>query len=315
MDIQKPIVDLKSGDDVESYYILKDAAVRTSSSGKPYFAGNIADRTGQMDIKMWDYAGPLTASDSGKVVKLRGKVSEYQGSLQMIASQLSLTEEGDNYDRSALTETAPIDIDASEEEIRALINSMNDIEYRSLAEFIFERQVSALRVIPAAKSVHHAFPGGLLMHTLNMLRIADFLAGLYSSFVDRDLLLCGTLLHDLAKQAEYSISDLGLVSEYTLEGHLIGHPVLGAEEIEKAAAELGVSAEKTILVKHMLLSHHGKLEFGAAVLPMTAEAELLSLIDLTDSRLEIYRTTLESIEPRTFSQRVFALDKKIYRHR
>jgi 3'-5' exoribonuclease len=315
MDIQKPIVEIKSGDDIEGCYILKDSAVRTSSTGKPYFAGNIADKTGQMDIKMWDYSGPLTPSDSGKVVKLRGKVSEYQGSLQMIASQLALLAEGETYDRSALTETAPIDIDAAENEIRSLIASMADIEYRSLAEYVFERQASALRLIPAAKSVHHAFPGGLLMHTLNMLRIADFLAGLYSSFVDRDLLLCGTLMHDLAKREEFSISDLGLVSEYTVEGQLIGHPVLGAEETEKAAAELGVGYEKTLLLKHMLLSHHGKPEFGAAVVPMTAEAELLSMIDLTDSRLEIYRTTLDSIEPGTFSQRVFALDKKVYRHK
>ena len=147
-----------------------------------------------------------------------------------------------------------------------------------------------------------------------MLSLADFLAGQYSQIIDRSLLLTGTLLHDFAKEKEFTFSQLGVVTDYSRKGQLLGHLVMGAQEIAQVAAELGTPEEKSLLLQHMILSHHGEPEFGAAVKPMFAEADLLSQIDMLDSRMEIYAETLPGVPTGTFSSRIFALDKRIYHH-
>ena len=199
-------------------------------------------------------------------------------------------------------------------ELVKLTGSIADEDYRRIAVEMLRRHAEELRRIPAAKSVHHDGIGGLLMHTVNMLRLADYLSGQYADTVDRSLLLAGTLLHDLAKAKEFRFSSLGLVTEYTVEGELLGHLVMGAQEAAEVAKEFGVAEEKSVLLQHMLLSHHGEPEFGAAVRPAIAESELLSLIDLVDSRMEIYRKAHLETPAGEFSQRIFALDKKIYHH-
>ena len=191
---------------------------------------------------------------------------------------------------------------------------MQDADYRAVARTMLQRHLAAFRSIPAAKSVHHSFLSGLLMHTYNMLRAADFLAGLYPEVIDRSLLLTGTLLHDFAKEREFVFSDLGIVTEYSTAGQLLGHLVMGAQEVADVARELAIAEEKSLLLQHLLLSHHGEPDFGAAVRPMCAEAELLSYIDLIDSRMEIYAETLPSVPAGGFSGRIFALEKKIYHH-
>ena len=133
--------------------------------------------------------------------------------------------------------------------------------------------------------------------------------------MDRDLLIAGTLLHDFAKCGEFVTSPLGLVTEYSVSGQLLGHLVMGSQAVGEIGGALGVPEEKTVLLQHMLLSHHGDPEFGAAVRPMCAEAELLSIIDLMDSRMEIYQEAMEETEPGQFTKRIFALDKKVFRHR
>ena len=220
----------------------------------------------------------------------------------------------DSYDVSALVPVAPIDRDETLEKVRSLIASMEDRDYRVLAETMLERHLETFRSIPAAKSVHHSFLSGLLMHTANMLCLADFLAGQYSQIIDRSLLLTGTLLHDFAKEKEFTFSQLGVVTDYSRKGQLLGHLVMGAQEIAQVAAELGTPEEKSLLLQHMILSHHGEPEFGAAVKPMFAEADLLSQIDMLDSRMEIYAETLPGVPAGTFSSRIFALDKRIYHH-
>ena len=147
-----------------------------------------------------------------------------------------------------------------------------------------------------------------------MMKIADFLAGLYADTVDRSLLLAGTFAHDLQKETEFVFSELGMVTDYSMKGQLLGHLVMGAEEVAEISRELNIDGEKAVLLQHMVLSHHGEPEFGAAVKPMCAESELLSYIDMIDSRMEIYRETLENMNPGEFSNRIFALEKRVYRH-
>ena len=314
MEYNKKICDMAVGDQVEGFYVLKTAQIRTSNSGRPFLAAVVSDKTGSMEAKAWDYAGPISQRCEGQVLKIRGTVSEFRGALQLTMERLRLAEPGDPVDRGALVATAPIDPQQAWAEVERLTESIADGDYRAVCRQLLEEKGEALRTIPAAKTVHHGFLGGLLMHTWSMLRLADFLAGLYAGTVDRSLLLAGTLLHDLAKAEEFSFSPLGLVTEYSVKGQLLGHLVMGAQAAARAAEELGVPEEKSVLLQHMILSHHGQPEFGAAVVPMCAESELLSLIDTMDSRMEIYREALEETPEGAFSKRIFALEKRIYHH-
>lgn len=314
MEYGKCIADWMIGDEVEGFYLLKSAAARTTAAGKPFLNLTVADRSGTLDGVIWDYGGPVGAADEGCAVKLRGRVSEYRGTRQLVVERIRTAGEGDHVDVSALVPTAPVDGEAEWAYVCGLVASLEDADYAAISREMLRRHEGELRRIPAAKSVHHSFLGGLLMHTANMLRIADFLAAQYGETVDRSLLLAGTLLHDLAKDREFSFSPLGLAVDYSVKGQLLGHLVMGAQEVAALAAELGVPEEKSVLLQHMILSHHGEPEFGAAVRPQCAESELLSLIDMIDSRMEIYRTALAEVPEGEFSGRIFALEKKIYHH-
>lgn len=306
---------LAQGDIVEGFYILKTAAVRQSSNGKPYLSATLADSSGVMDGKMWDYAGTTGPEDEGKIIKIRGEVQEYKGSLQMTIRRMRFAQENDAYDLADLVPVAPIDSVKEMEYIQELISGIEDEDYRAICGRMLDRHIASFGTLPAAKAVHHSFLSGLLMHTGSMLRIADFLAReIYPETVNRSLLLAGTLLHDIGKEREFAVNNLGIVTDYTAAGYLLGHLVMGAEEAGEVGRDLGVPEEKIMLLQHMLLSHHGTPEFGAAVRPATAEAELLSYIDLMDSRMEIYAETLESVEPGKFSDKVFAMDgKRLYK--
>ena len=315
MEYNKNVKDMVPGDKVEGFYILKEAYQKISSNGKPFLSAVIADKTGTMDVKVWDYAGPVgNQEDVGKIIKIRGDVSEFKGNPQLSLSNIRMALPEDNCDTVRLVAAAPIDKDETVRKVRALVDSMEDPDYRQVARTMLERHLETFASIPAAKSVHHSFLSGLLMHTANMMAMADFLSGQYASVIDRSLLLTGTLLHDFAKEIEFRFSDLGIVTDYSVKGQLLGHLVMGAQEVAQVCAELGTPEEKSLLLQHMILSHHGEPEYGAAVKPMFAEAELLSYIDMVDSRMEIYAELLPSVAEGSFSSRVFALDKRIYHH-
>ena len=312
MEYNKRIADMQVGDDIEGFYILLDPENKLDSRGKPFMSGKLSDRSGTMPIKIWDYEGPFRQEDSGSIVKIRGRVSEFKGNPQLTVFKIREKTPEDEVDLTALVSVAPIDTAAALEEIQALFSTMQDAEYRAVCQTLLSEHCDAFRSIPAAKSVHHSFVSGLLMHTLYMLRTADFLAGLYRETIDRDLLLTGTFAHDLQKETEFDVSPLGLVQGYSTPGRLLGHLVMGARCVEEVCRRLGVSEEKAMLLQHMVLSHHGSPEFGAAVLPMIPEAELLSYIDLIDSRMEIYREQLAEVPEGGFSGQIFALGKHIY---
>ena len=321
VEYNKSINAMTPGDEIEGYYILKSANPKVAANGKPFLTGALSDRTGTMELKVWDYAGPLTAADEGTVVKVRGTVGEYRGTAQFTAARIRQAAQEDPVDVSALVPTAPIDCGAAMEDLRRAAASITDPDYRAVAEAMLEAHGETLPINtkPFGSLINQVLPvrvntEGLLMHTANMVKIADFLAGMYPETIDRSLLLTGTLLHDMAKAQEFVFSQLGLATDYSIKGQLLGHLVMGAQDAAETAARLGVPEEKSVLLQHLILSHHGEPEFGAAVRPLCAEAELLSLIDAVDSRMEIYRETYDTMEPDTFSPRIFALEKKVFRH-
>ncbi len=309
------LCDIENGQSLSGCFLLRQASLRSTAAGKPYLSGQLADRTASVELKVWDYSGPLGEGDQGKVVCIVGRVSEFRGSLQVTADRIRLAGPEDSYKLSDLVPTAPIDVNRTLAELEQMLSAMEDADYQRVCREMLRRHRDAFVTIPAAKSVHHSFVHGLLMHTAYMMKTALFLAKLYGDLLDRDLLLAGAFLHDFAKIREFSLSPTGLVADYSVAGQLLGHLVMGAEETAQVCRELNIPEEKSLLLQHMILSHHGTPEFGAAVVPACAESELLSYIDMMDSRMEIYRETLEKTEQGAFSDRIFALDnKRIYRH-
>ncbi len=306
--------ELNYGDGFTGFYILKNVFNKVTNSGKPYLAAALADASMMVECKVWDYPGPLGPADEGKVVKVQGVFQEFKGMPQIKVERIRLATEQDPYDVGDLVPVAPMDRDAAYSRIEAIVNDMTDPAYKAVCLEFLRRHGEGFRRIPAAKSVHHGFVGGLLMHTSYMLEMARFLADLYAAVIDRDLLLTGTLLHDFAKLEEFVVSQLGVVTEYSAKGQLLGHLVMGAQEVAEVARELGIPGEKSMLLQHLLLSHHGQPEFGAAVVPQCAEAELLNYIDNIDAKMEIYRENLDKTPVGGFSQRIFALEKRIYNH-
>ena len=244
MEYNKAIHMMQIGDDIEGFYILKGAYPKVASNGRPFLNATLSDKTGAIEAKVWDYPGPINGSDEGKVIKIRGTVSEFRGTPQVTIEKIRLADANDQYDVSALVPVAPIDTDAMLNAVRELLSSIADPDYRRVSLELLYRHEDAFKRIPAAKSVHHGFLNGLLMHTGNMMKIADFLAGLYADTVDRSLLLAGTFAHDLQKETEFVFSELGMVTDYSMKGQLLGHLVMGAEEVAEISKELNIDGRE-----------------------------------------------------------------------
>ena len=308
----KKVREMEIDDAVEGFFLMKNPALKTTQTGKNLLSFKLADASGEIEAVFWDYDGNLHETGAGKPVKIRGTISDYNGKKQLTVQQIRLAKEGDPVDLNTLVPSAPIDPKQTYTMMVNLIESIRDPEYKNICVEMLARNRDMICCMPAAKSVHHAFRYGLLMHTYFMMCHADHMACFYP-FVDRDLLLTGTFCHDLAKAKEFSLSPAGLVTDYSVPGHLLGHLYMGAADIGNVCREIGVSEEKSMLLQHMLLSHHGKPEFGAAVAPKTAEAMLLSMIDDLDAKMETIRETLDG-RPVGLTDSVWALGYRLYNH-
>jgi len=310
--VTKKVREMAYDDTIEGFYLLKSPLPKTTQAGKAYLTFKLADATGEIDGVFWDYEGNLHETCVGKPIKVRGTISEFNGKKQFTVMQMRAVKEDDPLDINALVPSAPIDPQQTYSQLVSLLDTMQDPEYKNICMEMLARNREYFCCIPAAKSVHHAFRYGLLMHTYFMMCHADHMSRFYP-FVNRDLLLAGTFCHDLAKSKEYSLSPVGLVNDYSIPGYLLGHLYMGALEIAKVGQEIGMSEEKSMLLQHMLLSHHGKPEFGAAVVPKTAEALLLSMIDDLDAKMEVVREAMEGEKP-GMTESVWALGNKLYIH-
>ena len=312
------IQELHEGETIRAIYLCKSKRSAETRNGKPYDNLILQDKTGTLDGKIWDpNSNGIADYDEKDFVEVVGEVTTYNNNLQLNIKQLRKAHE-DEYILADYMPTSDRDVEEMYKDLLNFVDMIRNPYLKQSVEYYFVKDEEFIRKFKnhsAAKSVHHGFLSGLLMHTLNMLRLADFLSAQYADTVNRSLLLTGTLLHDFAKEQEFTFSELGLVTDYSTKGQLLGHLVMGAQEVAAIAAELDLPEEKATLLEHLILSHHGQPEFGAAVLPQCAEAELLSLVDQIDSRMEIYREVLAPLKAGEFSQRIFALDnRRVYKH-
>ena len=300
---------------VEGYCLVKSVEQKTSSKGDTYLDFMLGDASGEINGKLWRYS-PAEHGEykSNDIIKVRGTISQYNGSDQLRIERIRVTGDGDNVNIDDLVRTTGYSSEQMYNELMGLVSEFKNQDLKKIVSEIYSDNRMCLLYWPAAFKLHHAVRGGLLMHTLSIVRLAQNVCNVYP-FVDRDMLIAGAMLHDIAKLKEFSVSETGIADGYSIAGNLVGHIAMGAMTIEKYAEKLGIDRETAILLEHMILSHHGEPEFGAAVRPMTIEAEMLSELDLLDSRIYEMREAVRSANTGDFSQRVWALDnRKLYNH-
>jgi 3'-5' exoribonuclease len=300
---------------VDGYCLVKTYAVRTSTKGGEYLDMTLSDMDGDVNAKLWDYQAAVHGQYTpGDVVCVHARVIEWQGAEQLRVETIRHVDDADDVNMADLVEVAPEDVDGMYAELMATVAAFEDEDFQKLTRTMLENHKKELFAYPAALTMHHAYRGGLLYHTVSVLRAAKNIAALYPR-LDTDLLYCGVILHDLAKIGELEVSDAGLASKYTAEGELLGHLVCGVVWVNRTAEQLGIDPEKALLVSHMLLSHHGIAEYGSVKPPMFPEAEVLSELDMLDARLFEMFEAIDEVEDREFTRHVWALEKrKLYRH-
>jgi len=278
------VEDIREKQPVEGLYLVRDKNNGITKTGKPYIALNLSDKTGMIKGRVWDNAEKLDpAFDQGDVVRIKSFSVLYQGEMQLNIHEIARTG-ADEADMRDFMPVSALDPQRCFADIRSHAETVGDQHLRALLELVLgdERIAEAFRQAPAAKTIHHDCLGGLVEHTLSVTRIVDMLAGHYD-MVSRDLALTGAILHDIGKIYEWSF-ERGF--DYTDQGRLIGHIVLGMELVsEKIAQVPDFPARKAMLVKHMILSHHGQLEFGSPKRPKIPEALLISYADDIDAKM------------------------------
>lgn len=298
-------------------YIINDIQLCKTRAGNQYLRATLRDAFGTIGMVFWDYDGELTSADNGAIVDVVGMVGTYRDALQLCVEQLAPADLStwDAEDLAALVPSAPIDVSAYCTYVANLVRSIASPDLREICDCLLTSYWDHFCVIPAGKSVHHAFLHGLLMHTVDMAVVAETVAANNKGTVNRDLLIAGVLLHDIGKVIEFETSPLtGLVTGYSKHGNLMGHSVLGALLIAQAAEDIGTDPECSMLLQHMLLSHHGDPASGAAKVPLTIEAEILHDLDMLDSRKQIYAENLLHVQPHDYSPYIPALERRIYHH-
>ena len=300
---------------VEGFCLVKSLEIKKTAKGVPFLDLVLTDSSGEIGAKLWDYKEDIHGGIKlNSLIKIRGTVSMFNDALQLRIDRVRPALESDGVKMEDFVPSADYSGEAMYDHIIGTVSKFENEQLKKLIFAVLERNKINLLYWPAAFKLHHAIRGGLLYHTLSILKLAKAVCDIYPS-LERELLYTGVILHDVAKIQEFDVSETGVVSGYTVEGSLIGHLVRGAMNIEKIGEELGIDKELLMLVEHMILSHHGEPDFGAAVRPMFLEAEILSQLDLLDARIYEISQAVSEVEPGDFTPRQWALDnRKIYNH-
>jgi 3'-5' exoribonuclease len=285
------VQDLKDKEAVDEIFLVRAKNTPVGKTGKPYLAVILADKSGTIDGRAWDNIDSISANfQIDDFVKVKGNVNLYQNRRQLIINQITKVSKTEISPADFLKATTR-DTDAMFKTLIAIVKGMKNKYLRELCLSTLEDpeiQPKFMRC-PAARTIHHAWIGGLLEHTLSICNIMLFVSTHYEG-VNLDLLLVGAIFHDIGKIWELSYDNS---ISYTNVGKLVGHLVMGSELIENKARNIkGFPEELKILCKHLVLSHHGKLEYGSPKLPMTLEALIVSYIDDFDSKVTALQTFL-----------------------
>jgi 3'-5' exoribonuclease len=273
---------------VTSYFVLSSFQVRDKKQGGQYIALTLSDKTGSMEGRMWDDVAEAIASCSeGCYVKVQGDIAKYQGKFQITLKKLRLAADSE-IEAADYQAATKFDVEEMWAELRGYVGAFKNEDLKRLVfSFLDDAEIGpAFKTAPAAKRLHHAWLGGLLEHVLTLVRVCLANVSFYPE-VDQDLLVTGAILHDIGKVRELEWKSS---FSYTLEGQMIGHISIAQGMLREKVQALAPFPEKLrVLVEHMILSHHGKYEFGSPKLPMTPEAILLSALDDLEAKMQAVR--------------------------
>lgn len=305
---------LKEGDWVDEIYLVASKQVSIAKNGVTYLSLKLADKTGEIDGKLWDNAETLAQTfEREDFIHVKGVAASYQGALQIKMKSLEKVNDAD-VDLGNFIETSPRNIDDMIKELSASISSIGNIYLRKLLQaFLADKNfIADFRRAPAAKTLHHNYIGGLLEHVVELIAIVRDLSKHFPG-VDRDLLIVGAFLHDIGKVRELSVRKS---IEYTTEGRLIGHISIGYEMLsEKIKSIPGFPQELSLVLKHIMLSHHGEYEFGSPKRPKTLEALIISYLDDLAAKINNFQATIkrENIKAGSWSAYSKMHERYLYR--
>ncbi|MBN1142093.1 MAG: HD domain-containing protein [Deltaproteobacteria bacterium] len=287
------VANIQERDLVESSFLVREKVTALAKNGKPYMTVRLMDRSGEVEGRIWDRVEELeTRFRKDDFLWVRGKASRYLGKMQLVVQEIkTLSEQEVNLED--YLPTAPRDRDEMARDFEDRVKEVSDPHYRALLEAVVSDRELFRRFCqaPAAKSMHHVYVGGLLEHSLAVADLAAEICRRYSD-LDRDLLVTAALLHDLGKTTELSFRRS---FDYTDDGKLLGHITLGVEMVtDKIRGIAGFPAEKGMILKHLLLSHHGQYEFGSPKRPKTLEAVILNMLDDLDAKISAVKLHLEN---------------------
>lgn len=311
---QKKIKQLQSGDIVQSFFLVKSADSKTGSNNKSYLDLTLVDNTGDINAKIWDRSEEdVEKYVPNTLVKVRGVVNEWQSRLQLKIEKIRVTTAEDDLDIGEFVPVAPYSPEFMYAEIESYIEKIKNQDMHNIVKSMIAANQEKLLLYPAAKQNHHAIRSGLMYHIMTMLRMGEKTCQVYEN-LNRDLLFAGIIVHDLAKIEEMNASDLGIVSEYTIEGEMLGHIIQGIKMIDRTATMLEADPEVSLLLQHMILSHHYEPDFGSPKRPMIPEAEILHYLDLIDARMYDMQRVLNTVEEGKLSEKVWLLNnRKLYK--
>ena len=277
------IKDIAENDAVTGCYLVKEKKVGTTRRGDPFLTLSLADKTGEIEAKVWDGVNELSSLfQEGDIIEVGGNAGSYRGKVQLTVTRLNVVNE--EADPEIFFETSPFNASEMLASLRDVLREIEDVHLKELIDrFLNDRKfVSLFKKTPAAKNFHHSYVGGLLEHTLSVCRMAVKVAAHYP-LLDRDLLVTSAFLHDIGKMKELSFDRR---IDYTDEGRLLGHIMLGAAMLDEKLFELKKFPRPlAVRLKHLILSHHGQYEFGSPKRPKFLEAFALNLIDDLDAKI------------------------------
>lgn len=294
--------DLKDKDSVASPFLIKFSALAVGKTGKAYMNLVFMDKSGEIEARLWEdatkYAGQAVRD---AFVWVEGRCQLYQGRRQIVVNRMQVLREDEVVPADYISESE-LNPEALYAQLLGYVDTMKDPYYKALADAVLREDAEIadrIKRAPAAKSVHHAYRTGLLEHVVSITGILDHLSRHYGEIVDRDLLFLGGFFHDIGKLWELSYER---VTDYTTEGKLIGHLVMGVELVDRKIRELEAKPgrlpgafpeDKKLLVKHLILAHHGQLDYGSPKRPKVLEALIVHMIDDLDSKVNSIQAFLE----------------------
>ena len=300
----KLVKELVDRDEISMPLLVVSSTKGTTDKGLSYLNVTFQDKSGTIEAKKWDASDEdLRTLVAGSVVNVVGIVNLYKNQPQLKIVNVTKADPK-TVDMNSFARVSPIPLEELKARLDKYLNSFKDKDVEKITKAVISHFYERYITYPGAVKVHHEFGSGILHHSLFMADVADAIAKIYTQ-VDRDILVAGALLHDIGKTIEY---ENPIAPVQTAEGKLCGHVAIGYAEFKRIVDELDIKSEAPLLLEHMILAHHGSLEFGSPVMPATREALLLSEIDMLDSRQMILDKALDTVNEGEFTQRLWMMD-------